>query len=265
MRAASWCRYPGHVPFTVAHAVVAPPLSRWSGGVLPASALVVGAMAPDFEYLVFLQTRRTVGHSPIGLLVFCLPVSLLVLFVWHRVVKRPVAALLPDRWGHLGAALDRPFPCGSWAERAQVVAAVLLGAVSHITSDAFTHAGGVGVALVPWLRTVLPLVGLPAYVVLQYASGLLGMLLLVLFVVAWARNQPRCPVTLPPARHRVVAVTTIVAFTLVVAAGNVARTLAAGPTGARVLLIAAVLGAMTGSTIAVIAYAAGSGGRADAA
>lgn len=222
-------------------------------------------MAPDLEYLVFLQTRRTVGHSPIGLLVFCLPVSLLVLFVWHRVVKRPIGALLPTRWAHLGAALDRPFPFGSWAERAQVAAAVLLGAASHIAWDAFTHAGGMGVALVPQLRTVLPPVGLPAYAALQHASGLLGTLLLVLFVVGWARDQPRRPVTLPPARHRVVAVTAIVAFTLVVAAGNVARTLASGPTGARVLLTAAVLGAMTGSTIAVIAYAAGSGGRARAA
>ncbi len=89
-------------------------------------------MAPDLEYLVFLETRRTVGHTPLGLLVFCLPVSLVLLWVWHRVAKGPLGQLLPDRWAHLRPALDRPLPFGSWAERALAVAAILLGATSHI-------------------------------------------------------------------------------------------------------------------------------------
>lgn len=247
------------MPFTVAHAAVAPPLARWSRGRLPASALVVGAMSPDLEYLVFLETKRTVGHSPVGLLLFCLPVSLFVLMVWHGVVKRPVGRLVPNRWGHLAAAVDRPFPFRSWASRAQVVAAVLLGAVSHVTWDAFTHSGGVGVRALPQLRRVVPVVDLPAYSVLQYASGVVGLAVLGFAGLVWARNQPRGAVPLPPARHRLVAVSAILAFTAAVAAGNVARVVAEGVTRPRALLIAGVLGAMSGGAIAVVAYAAGPG------
>ena len=223
---------------------------------LPTSALAIGAIAPDLEYLFFLETRRTIGHSPLGLVLFCLPVSLVSLLVWHAVVKRPLGELLPDRWAHLARALDRPFPFRSWRERTLVVVAVLVGAVSHVALDAFTHAGSAGVALVPRLRDPVPVIGLPAYTVLQYAGGALGMAALGFFVLVWAQRQPRVPVQRPPARHRLIAVNAIVAFTLAVAAANTLRISEAGATKIRVLVVAAVLGAMTGGTIALTAYAA---------
>ncbi len=236
--------------------MVAPPLSQASVGRLPASALAIGAMSPDFEYLIFLQTRRTIGHTPLGLVVFCLPVSLLCLLLWHAVVKRPLGELFPDRWAHLARALDRPFPFRSWRERALVVVAVLLGAASHVAWDAFTHAGSAGVELVPRLRNPVPVLGLPAYTVLQYAGGGLGMAVLGLFVVLWARRQPRVSVQLPPARDRAIAVSAIVAFALTIAAANTLRIEEAGVTRTKILVVAAVLGAMTGGAVALTAYAA---------
>jgi membrane-bound metal-dependent hydrolase YbcI (DUF457 family) len=249
------------MPFTVAHAAVAPPLARLSGGRLPASALVIGAMAPDLEYLVFLQTRRTVGHSLLGLLAFCVPVSLLLLLVWHRVVKGPLARLLPRRWGHLAPALDRPFAFGSWSARAGVVAAVLVGAASHVAWDAFTHSDGAAVVRIAALRVVVPFLDVHVYTALQYGCGVLGMAFLGVAVVLWAREQPVRPVELPPARHRAVAVAGILATALALAAANVARTLDGGPAGGRTLVVAAVLGAMTGGSVAAMAYALARGLR----
>ncbi len=265
-RAASKAPLPRvQAPFTVSHAVVAPALSRWSGGRLPASAAAIGAMAPDLEYLAFLETRRTIGHTPLGLLLFCLPVSVLLLWVWHRVVKGPLGQLLPDRWAHLRPALDRPFPFGSSQERAlAAVAAIVLGAASHIAWDAFTHAGGAGVSLIPQLRNPVPVVGLHAYAALQYASGVFGLLLLGLSIVIWARSEPPRPVPMPPARHRVVAVLAIVSSSLVVAGGNVARTVGEGTTDRRLVLIAVVLGGMTRVAMAGLAYAATVGRRVGA-
>jgi len=249
------------VPFTVAHAAVAPPLARASRGRLPASALVIGAMAPDLEYLVFLQTRRTVGHSLLGLLTFCVPVSLLLLLVWHRVVKGPLARLLPRRWGHLAPALDRPLALGSWTARAGVVAAVLVGAFSHLAWDAFTHSDGAAVARITPLRGMVPVLDVHVYTALQYGCGALGMAFLGIAVVLWAREQPVRPVELPPARHRAAAVAGILATALALAAANVARTLQDGPTGVRVLVVAAVLGAMTGGSVAAMAYSLARGLR----
>ena len=243
------------MPFTVAHAAVAPPLARVTRGRLPASALAVGAMAPDLEYLVFLQTRRTVGHSLPGLLTFCLPAALLVLLVWHRVVKGPVARLLPGRLGHLAPALDRPFAFASWAAGARVVAAVLVGAFSHIGWDAFTHPDGAAVVRIAALRGVVPVLDVHVYTALQYGGGVVGMAVLAVAVVLWTREQPVRPVALPPARHRAAAVAGIFAAALTLAAANVARTLSGGPAGPRTLVVAAVLGAMTGGSLAAMAYA----------
>lgn len=222
-------------------------------------------MAPDLEYLVFLETRRTVGHSLLGLLVFCVPVSLFLLLVWHRVVKGPLGRLLPRRWGHLAPALDRPFAFGSWTARAQVVAAVVVGAVSHIAWDAFTHSDGAAVVRVPPLRAVVPLLDMHVYTALQYGGGVLGMAVLAVAVAVWAREQPLRPVELPPARHRAVAVAGIVASSLAVAAANVARLLNDGHPGPRGLVVAAVLGAMTGGSVAAMAYALTRGRHARAA
>ena len=60
-------------------------------GAAPPPGLAVGAMAPDFEYLVHLSATRTIGHTIPGLFVLCLPSALLVLFLWHRLVG-PVLA-----------------------------------------------------------------------------------------------------------------------------------------------------------------------------
>ena len=35
------------MPFTISHAVLAPPLSKLSGGRLPIAALAIGCMVPD--------------------------------------------------------------------------------------------------------------------------------------------------------------------------------------------------------------------------
>ena len=61
------------MPFTPSHAVAAAPLWLVARGWLPLSALVVGTMAPDYEFLLRLRPSAIVSHSVVGLVVFCLP------------------------------------------------------------------------------------------------------------------------------------------------------------------------------------------------
>ncbi len=106
------------MPFTLAHPAAAWPVRALSGDRLVTSALVVGSMSPDFEYLVHLSTRRTIGHDLVGVLVLCLPASLLVLLVVHHLVQQPVLQLAHPAWGRLAGAADRPFPLiGLWVAR----------------------------------------------------------------------------------------------------------------------------------------------------
>lgn len=245
----------GEVPFTIAHAAVAPVLSRLSSRRLAVSAVAIGAISPDLEYLFFLETRRTIGHTVGGLVVFCLPVSLVLVLLWHRVVKEPFSELLPDRWGHLRPALCQPFEFGSWRSRALAATAVLLGAASHVASDSFTHAWSAGVAAVPALREPVPFVNMPGYAALQYTASAVGMAVLAVAVVVWARGQPRVPTPRPPCRHRVVAGTTLVVLALAAGIANVVRTMGLGGSGPRTLAVAGLLGVMTGGGASVVVYA----------
>jgi hypothetical protein len=247
------------VPFTLAHAAAGPPLWRLTGRRLVLSALVVGSMAPDFEYLVYLRTSRTIGHTLPGLVLMCLPASLLVLAVWHGVVKRPLAALTPGRAGHLVSAAHRAFPWFPAERFITICLSVLLGAWSHLAWDAFTHRNGLVVRHLDFLTHRVGVGHLHIYNVLQYASGLLGMALLVVWYRRWAAQAaghhaagPPSPVL--PARLRWTA---LLAATVAVACGGMAgagRALALGA-GPRRVLVQGVLGTMAAAAVAAVALA----------
>ncbi|MGI8685778.1 MAG: DUF4184 family protein [Acidimicrobiales bacterium] len=124
------------MPFTVAHAVVAPPLSKMSGGRLDVTALAVGAMSPDFAYVIFLDTGRNFGHTVPGVLLFCLPASMVVLAVWHGLVKRPLAVLsvMILVWARRRprTAVARPAGRGRLAGAGAIAGVTLLAAVGNI-------------------------------------------------------------------------------------------------------------------------------------
>jgi hypothetical protein len=246
------------VPFTLAHAAAGLPLWRLTGRRLVFSALVVGSMAPDFEYLVYLRTNRTIGHTLPGLVLMCLPVSLFVLAVWHAVVKRPLAALVPARASHLAAAAQQRFPWAPAERFITICCSVLLGAWSHLAWDAFTHRGGLMVRHLDFLSHRVGVGHLHVYNVLQYASGLGGLVLLAIWYRDWAaRQRPAGPRPAPvlPARLRWSALAAATAAIAFGGLASVARALDAGA-GPRRVLVQAVLGTMAATVVVAVALGA---------
>ena len=82
----------GRVPFTLAHAAAAYPLRRTR---LVLSALIIGTFTPDLEFFLRFAPRGPFSHTPRGLFLFCLPVGFVVYWLFHAVVKEPLAAVLP--------------------------------------------------------------------------------------------------------------------------------------------------------------------------
>jgi hypothetical protein len=172
------------VPLTPAHTAAAWPLSRILPR-LPLDALVLGAMLPDFEYLLHLAPRGQFAHSPLGLLLFCLPVGLLTWAIYRHVVRPAALTLLPPG---LRSGLVAP-PSGLFL----VIAAVLLGAASHILWDSFTHGHGWAVRHIPALSTSVQLFGLGnlrIYKILQHGSTIVGLAAVAVWVGGWIRGQP---------------------------------------------------------------------------
>ena len=176
--------------------------------IFDATCLVIGSMAPDFEYFARGRLGGTVGHSLLGLVVWSLPVTLIVAALYHGLVKWPSLVIAPAWIGSRAAAtIGAP-----WRERwtfgaiASCAISAVLGAATHLVWDSFTHKTGWTVRHVAVLRTEVPfpILGTDTLArALQHASSIVGLAILGVLGVRWLRRQP--PVALPaigPAQTR---------------------------------------------------------------
>jgi hypothetical protein len=175
------------VPFTISHAAAVLPLHRLGKQWLPLSALMIGSMAPDFGYFFSADSSRLVTHSFAGLFTFSWPAGLLVWLFYVAVLEKATITLLPDSWHTRFAHTDRITP----ALLARVSVAIILGALTHILWDAFTHRYTFVTSAFPALLGPTPgLRWLPLYHMLQGVTSVLGLVVLA----TWARRLHRQPV-----------------------------------------------------------------------
>jgi Domain of unknown function (DUF4184) len=180
------------MPFTLSHAAAALPLRRAR---LVTSALVVGTMAPDFEYFLALKAHDKFGHRFPGVLLLTLPVALLVLWIFHAFVKVPAATLLPQRLQSRVAGYLGKFRFGGLGRFLLIVFSILVGIATHILWDSFTHAETYPYAHWSLLRqsVAVPVLGtMPVVKVLQHGSTILGLVILSVWLFRWYRLCEPC-------------------------------------------------------------------------
>jgi hypothetical protein len=168
------------VPFTLSHPAVVLPLARR----LPLAALVTGSMSPDLEYPLRLAAVSRFSHTLPAVIYFCIPAGLLCLALYHHVLEEPLAALLrlpvPGSDARPGGSRH---PAGPFGVLVTAVAALGIGALSHIVWDSFTHEYGWMVRHFAFLGTVVFTIdGYPAklFSILQHASSLAGLIVILL-------------------------------------------------------------------------------------
>jgi hypothetical protein len=237
------------MPITPAHAAAAWPLKR-AFPRLPLAALVIGTLSPDLEYLLRLRPVGKFGHSAEGLVLFCLPLTLLLWWLWRGVIAPSLLPLLPP--GPRQAA-ERPLhdhPPGllSWA-----ACAALFGALSHVIWDGLTHPDGWAVVLIPWLgRPPTTPASQPPYFYLQYFTSFTAALVVVAWVAqAFLDHPPEARRFAPGQKLRLVrAVVLVLGFSAAVALANasVAPSLIGG-------LARAAVGAELGLGLGLLLYA----------
>lgn len=241
------------MPFTLSHPSAALPV--WPlvrRGYLPLAPFVVGSMSPDFEYLLRLEPYALVSHSALGVAVFAFPMGVLALLVWRALLEPFARALfaLPRSGGRSTAGL------GGWMSQG---VALMVGSISHVTWDAFTHRDAWGpVAFAALKGTALTVAGvaLPWYNVLQAVSSLVGGVI----VLAWLwrevqRNGEGVRSLLAPWRVR--RWFALGAAVVLVAAWNAPRRgIMADPSRAKLVLGRAAVGGLVGLTGGMLALAA---------
>ncbi|MFW6638618.1 DUF4184 family protein [Nocardiopsis algeriensis] len=221
------------MPFTPSHAAAVLPLVR----VLPPSALVVGAVAPDLPYYVPVPVPPALTHSPFGLGADVL-LGACLLAVYLYALRAPLHALA----GLEPPAPPRPGPRGA----ALAAAALAAGSATHMLWDSFTQTRGALVQVWPLLST--PVVGPHLlYNVLMYASSALGLAAVLWWAAARARAHTRGP--LPAAALAAVAACAL--------GGTVLGGLSGHPAESGYDLVrAALVGTLTGTALGLAAWSA---------
>lgn len=204
------------MPFTFSHPAAVVPLARTR---LVLSALVIGSMAPDFEYFLAPNYSRSWHQFP-DVVVYALPASFLILLLFHWIAKWPLLALFPQSWQARLVHPARGFRLWPAMNFLLAVVSLGLGILSHIVWDSFTHLSGWTAAHSPVMKTViLSYHGhhLALYKAAQHGSTALGAMVLAAAVAGWYRRTPAAREALPP-QLSAAAKITIPALALLIAA-----------------------------------------------
>jgi len=188
------------MPFTLAHPIAAIPLLKPLRGLGLLSALVIGSLMPDVPLFLPVSLRRNVSHSLAGVFWFCLPLGLITYVLYDRVLERPLSALMPDGMRRRLAFVQRTSRPPAWSPA--VLVSLVVGAMTHVTWDSFTHGGAAVAQLLPAIENRLFTVsGYTVYVfsVLQHASSVVGTLTLMLWIWRWYRKAPEAETRATPA------------------------------------------------------------------
>ncbi len=180
------------MPFTLAHAAVVVPMRRLN---LIWSAVIVGTFAPDIEYFLRIPDPYRASHEFAGVITFTLPLAVISLYTFHRVLKMPLLELAPD------GLRQRLFPCatsfthGGWRNLPAIIFCLSLGIATHLIWDSFTHRDTWASRRWEWLAQPCCLLGystsIPNYDVLQYVSSVLGCAILLGWFLHWYRTDER--------------------------------------------------------------------------
>lgn len=182
------------MPFTPSHVAAALPFLHTP--LIPA-AVVIGSMAPDVPYFMPLGLPRDLTHSPLGLPTADLAITLGIFALWFAALRTPLLDLAPaaireriPRLSPLGwRPRDRNGRLRGWAVTLALVAAsAIVGSITHLAWDAFTHRDSP--LVLAWAPLRVELGPFHLYTWLQHISSVAGLAIVAVWAVRWVRRTP---------------------------------------------------------------------------
>jgi len=173
------------MPFTPAHPAIILPFIR--SRYFSATGLIVGSLSPDFEYFFKMGVDSIYSHTRAGLLYFDLPVTIVLSFIFHQVVKNNLISNMPvfiqKRFQDTLNLNFLNYLKKNWLI---FLISAALGAASHIFWDSFTHNNRFFVRMFSeiYSTTYVPFDGAnyPLFYVLQQISTALGLIIVTVYI-----------------------------------------------------------------------------------
>lgn len=121
------------MPFTISHAVLAPPITKLSRNLLPLGAVAIGTMTPDL-FRLFSANDYAITHEWRGIIVPDLLLGLFFCLLWYGlfrpVVLRCIGMVKPLNLYHFNQFISFTL---------RVLIALVIGIVTHLIWDGLTH------------------------------------------------------------------------------------------------------------------------------
>lgn len=175
------------MPFTPAHSAIVLPFIRINPRFVSATGLIVGSVTPDFEYFFKMSVSGVHGHTLWGLLYFDLPVATGLALVFHLIVKRNLINNTPSYFQKkFRILLEFDFLRYLKRNYPAFIVSALIGSLSHIFWDGFTHSAGFFVNELPFYRgAYVPFEGVdyPLWYALQHISTFVGLTTLIVYFI----------------------------------------------------------------------------------
>ena len=175
------------MPLTFAHPAAVLPFSR-NSKYINFLAMVLGSMAPDFEYFLRGMPAGAAGHTFSGFITFNLPIVVIVYFIYQRFIHRTLFSHLPSIFKD---TYSRKTSSSPFLNGFVFLYSTLFGMLTHVVWDSFTHLNGFMVKNLPILTYTVPIfdVHIPIFKILQHGSTIVGLTVIISYMYVRARKN----------------------------------------------------------------------------
>lgn len=169
------------MPFTLAHPAVVIFSKNKNFNLL---GLILGSMAPDFIYFLLFNPSSNLGHTILGFVILNLPICFLLNYLILKFIKNPFIINLPSKiCNYYTYLINYDFNFKSTKDIFVFTYSCIVGMLTHIIWDAFTHKTGYFVVNINLLKESIHILGyqVPFFKLLQHGSTLLGFFVILYY------------------------------------------------------------------------------------
>lgn len=174
------------MPFTFSHPAVVLPFNYLSRKWLSLTGLVIGSMTPDFEYFLRMKVLSKYSHTCMGLFWYDLPLGCMLTLIYSNLIKDNLIDHLPAFFNKRLSTYKNSDVIKPWYYLLVVASSVLIGALTHILWDSFTHPMGYFVLRLHELKHQVSIANhhFRTYNILQQLSSLAGAIFIIVAIVS---------------------------------------------------------------------------------